>query len=83
MSQSQEPISPFLEDEDALAVAAVINRFAASFDAKKQLSPTEARVIYVLAIRIIDELMRAYGLELMQLTMYALTAGEPEPDDSN
>jgi hypothetical protein len=85
MSKPKEAISPFLEVEDALAVAGIINRFAASFDVKEELSLPEARVLFVLLVRTMTALLHAYPDELEELTMRAMLAREDElePDDAN
>jgi hypothetical protein len=85
MSQSKVPISPFLEIEDAWTLTGVINRFAASFDAKEALSLPEARVIFVLLVRAMGVLVSAYPDELKDLLSRAMLPNDdsPGPDDSN
>jgi hypothetical protein len=85
MSQSKVPISPFLEIEDAWILAGVINRFAASFDAKEALSLPEARVIFVLLVQAMNVLVSAYPDDLKDLVSRAMLANDDSsgPDDSN
>lgn len=85
MSNPKESISPFLEAQDALLVASVINRFAASFDVKKELALAEARVLFVLLARVMGALLEAFPDELQELLTLAtrISDDEPEPNDSN
>jgi hypothetical protein len=86
MSKSKVPLSPFLDIKDAWALAGIINRFAASFDAKKAFSLPEARILFVLLVRAMDVLNRAYPDELKELVDNAQWAKDDdgvEPDDSN
>lgn len=85
MKQLTKRTQPFLEDEEALALAAIINRFAASFDVKERLSLAQAREVLVLLIRIMDPLLRAYPKEFEQLIASVTPSddGTPEPDESN
>lgn len=84
MSRRKEPNTPYLDIQDALSVAAVINRFAASFDVKEELSVPDARVLFVLSLRVMSALVRAFPQELKDLMARAEKENdEPEPDDSN
>lgn len=85
MSNPKEPISPFLRVQDALAVAGIINRFAALFDVKEALSLDEARVLFVLLVRAMSALSYAFPDDLRELLALAIRSldDEPEPNDSN
>lgn len=84
MSLQDETREPFIDPEDALILGTIINRFAAFFDAKKLLTKSEARILFVLALRFIGILHSGYPDEIRHLTDYAAHATrKPEPDQSN
>ena len=88
MSKSKVVLSPLLDIENALALAGIINRFAASFDAKEAFSLPEARKLFVLLVRAMSVLVQAYPGELEELVSGAIRAMRDnddgdEPDDSN
>jgi hypothetical protein len=82
MSQSKETTSPSLDTQNALILAGMINRFAASFDAKEALSLPEVRVLVLVIVQVMNVLVRAYPDELQYLMDRAMQADD-EPDDSN
>lgn len=86
MSKFNVSLSPFIEIEDAWALAGIINRFAASFDAKEAFSLPEARTLFVLLVRAISAIGQAYPDELKELIKDTLLAKDDDstvPDDSN
>lgn len=82
MSQSKETTSPSLDTENALILAGIINRFAASFDAKEALSMPEVQVLFLVTVQAMNVLVRAYPDELQYLMNRAMQANN-EADDSN
>ena len=80
MTRRKKPTDPFLDAEDARTLGAVVNRFAAFFDAKKLLSLPEARVVFVLLARMMGALLDAYPKELEELMSKAEQMKDEDPD---
>ena len=80
MQKSKTDKPPFLNSEDAVTVADVLNRIARAFDVKEMLSGDEARELFAIFLRIMRALINAYP-ELKPLMV--LLQSTDTPNDSN